>query len=275
MSCDTNRKRLWKILKLNSLEMENIYLTAKDRAQEIPPTQTERELWIDKTERLFTFFDYQELARPVHSKTGLPRLSSLAGYAALWDELENRQALTIEPPTGINKDDLTKLLTKLGELAVQHQTKIELAILGGAAMVLGYSSRTATLDIDAVFIAPTDKVEIRKLIHETAEEFNLSDDWLNDAAQGFLNAVSIGKSVFSAPGIDVNLLIPEQLLASKLGSWRGRKDRLDAYRLMKEFKGLTKEQLWSSIEPYIIPHQELRTQLAFSQLWERFDDNES
>ena len=225
MSCDTSRKRLWKALKLNPIEMENIYFDAKNKAQEKKPSQAERDLWLEKTDRLFSYFDYYELNRPVHSKTGFPRLSSMAGYATLLDKLEESGSLTIERPLGINRDDLIKFLSKLGELAIQHHTKIELAVLGGAAMVFGYSTRKATLDIDAVFIAPINKAELRGLIHSVAEEFDLPDDWLNDAAQGFLKKITIGKKVFSAPGIDVNILIPEQLLASKLGSWRNKKDR--------------------------------------------------
>ena len=64
-------------------------------------------------------------------------------------------------------------------------------------------------------------------------------------------------------------LAPEQLLASKLGSWRGIKDRLDAFQLMKEFKEKTKEQVWNEIEAYLTPHQELKSQMAFDELWER------
>ena len=269
MSGDTTRKRLWKKLALNSSEMEAIYLIAKNNAQENKPSKADRKLWVEKTERLFSFFDYHELAHPVHSITGLPKLSSMAGYAALWDELENRQAMNIEQPAGILKKDLIKFLTKLGELASSRKIKIELAILGGAAMVLGYSSRVATLDIDAVFISPQNKSELRELIHSVAEEYDIPDDWLNDAAQGFLKKISIGKEVFSAPGIQVNLLAPEQLLASKLGSWRGIKDRLDAFQLMKEFKEKTKEQVWNEIEAYLTPHQELKSQMAFDELWER------
>lgn len=140
-------------------------------------------------------------------------------------------------------------------------------------MVFGYSTRPATIDIDAVFIAPTNKSELRGLIHSVAEEFEISDDWLNDAAQGFLRKIGIGKKVFSAPGIEVNTLIPEQLLASKLGSWRGKKDRLDAFHIMKEFDGLTKDELWNAIEPYLTPHLELKSQMAFTELWERIYGN--
>ncbi len=154
MSCDTIRKRLWKKLALNLTEMEAIYLTAKNKAQENRPSKAERKLWVEKTERLFSFFDYHELARPVHSTTGLPKLSSLAGYAALWDELENRQAMNIEQPSGILQADLIKFLAKLGELASSRKIKIELAILGRAAMVLGYSVRVATLDIVLFLFLP-------------------------------------------------------------------------------------------------------------------------
>ena len=274
MSCDTTRKRLWRKLGLNVSDVEIIFRGAKDTALQNKPTKNEKKVWMDKTERLFTVFEYHELPLPVHSKTGLPRTSSMAGYAAVWDELVRRDALGIEVPTGINRDDLVKFLTRLGEFAVQHNTKIELAVLGGAAMVLGYSTRVATLDIDAVFLEPVNKNEIREMVKTVAKEFDIAEDWLNDAAQGFLKKIKLGKVVFSSPGIYVRILSPEQLLASKLGAWRSKKDRMDAAYLLKEFKGLSQEQVWNAIEPFLTPHQELKSHLAFLELWERLYANQ-
>ena len=140
-------------------------------------------------------------------------------------------------------------------------------------MVLGFSARVATLDIDAVILAPANKKEVQEMIIAVAEEFDLPDAWLNNAAQGFLRNISIGKNVFSGPGIEVNILKPEQLLATKLGAWRSKKDRLDAAHLLKEFQGLTREQVWEAIEPFLTPHQELKSNLAFIELWERMYGN--
>jgi len=214
MSCDTNRRRLWKALKVNADQMEAIFYAAKTAALKRKPTEAERAIWVDKTERLLAFFDYQEIPRPVHSKSGLPRLSSLAGYAAVLDALEQIQVLNIEAPAGITREDLKRFLTRLGELANQSDIKIELAVMGGAAMVLGFSARVATMDVDAVILLPKNKSIVRALSKTVAEEHDLPEDWLNDAAAGFLKQISLGDRVYSAPGIEVWLLCPEQLLAT-------------------------------------------------------------
>lgn len=58
----------------------------------------------------------------------------------------------------------------------------EICIVGGAAMVLGFSSRDSTRDIDALLISPA---SIRAAIHRVAEQEKLPPSWLNDGAKGF------------------------------------------------------------------------------------------
>jgi hypothetical protein len=61
----------------------------------------------------------------------------------------------------------------------------------------------------------------------------------------------------------------EQLLAMKLSAWRDDLDISDARRLMQEIKrGRDKEEIWQSIEPYLVPGDQLTAQYAFLDLWE-------
>ena len=92
---------------------------------------------------------------------------------------------------------------------------LRLVVLGGAAMVLGYNARQATHDIDALFVPPPDAKVVRGWVRTVARERVWPDDWLNDAAKGYLKGLSEGPILFRAPGITVTQPAAEQLLAMK------------------------------------------------------------
>ena len=75
--------------------------------------------------------------------------------------------------------------------------------------------------------------------------------------------ISEGSLLFSAPGIDAFSPSLAQLLAMKLCAWR------DARRLLQEIvSGRGKDEIWASLEPYLVPGDELTAQYAFLDLWE-------
>jgi predicted nucleotidyltransferase len=79
--------------------------------------------------------------------------------------------------------------------------------------------------------------------------------------------VSEGETVFSAPGIVVKTPAVAQLLAMKLSAWRDDVDIADARRLLETMSG-EPDELWTKIEPYVVPGSELKAQYAFLDLWE-------
>jgi len=101
-----------------------------------------------------------------------------------------------------------------------------------------------------------------------AQEYNLSPDWLNDGAKGYLvGGVSQGAVIFSAPGIVVKSPAIAQLLAMKLCAWRDDVDIEDARHLLRSLSG-NQGQIWAAIEPYLLPGAELKAQYALLDLWE-------
>lgn len=138
-------------------------------------------------------------------------------------------------------------------------------------MMLGYNARPATRDVDGFFFEPPSASVIRRWIGQVATEVGLPNDWLNDAAKGFLVGHSRGRKVFSAPGIDVWQPYPEQLLSMKLAAWRDSRDIGDARTLLADLtKSGSRSEIWSRTVPFLIPGSELKSQLAFNDLWEEF-----
>ncbi len=166
-------------------------------------------------------------------------------------------------------EDIQDGLKRRGELARAQGLNIRLTLVGGAVMVPGYQARQSTRDVDAVSLAPKETRLVRVLAKQVAEERDWPEDWLNDGAKGYLVGISDGPILFSAPGIEARAPALEQLLAMKLSAWRDDLDISDARRLLQEIKSSgDKDEIWKSLEPYLVPGDELTAQYAFLDLWE-------
>lgn len=169
----------------------------------------------------------------------------------------------------LSRRDIIAAFERLGELAKAEGHTLRVVVLGGAAMVLGYNARQATHDIDGFFLPPPDARLVREWIKTVASERGWPEDWLNDAAKGYLRGVSEGPVLLREPGIIVTQPATEQLLAMKLCAWRDDVDIADASRLLKELASQAdRTAIWRRVLPYLLPGSELKAQLAFDDLWE-------
>jgi hypothetical protein len=166
----------------------------------------------------------------------------------------------------LSKQEIIHSLERLGQLAEKQGMSIELLVVGGAAMLLLYDARLSTRDVDVVILAP-EASTVRALAKQVAQESSLPDDWLNDGAKGYLVGISRGSVLFAAPGIIVVSPAISQLLAMKLSAWRDDVDINDAKQLLQTLKG-SQQQIWESIQLYLVPGAELKAEYAFLDLWE-------
>jgi Nucleotidyltransferase of unknown function (DUF6036) len=123
-------------------------------------------------------------------------------------------------------------LQALGEELTRREVRGQVFVVGGAAMALAYSTRRITRDIDAVF-------EPKALVYEAAgkvaEELGLPEDWLNDAAKGFMpGGDEQARLVPEVTGIEITTASPRYLLAMKLMAMRFGEDDQDIEILMRE-----------------------------------------
>ena len=166
----------------------------------------------------------------------------------------------------LSADDIQRGLVALAVELAKRGDRAELAIAGGAALVLLFNARETTKDVDAYFIAPTAS-RIREAVVQVAVELDLPGDWLNDGAKGYFVGVSDGETLYDSPSLVVRAVSTAQLLAMKLAAWRDAIDRADARLLLSRMEGSAAE-VWAMIEPFVPPHAIDKASYAFDDLWE-------
>jgi hypothetical protein len=166
----------------------------------------------------------------------------------------------------LRADILEALEALAGELEVR-KLPTEILVGGGAALVLLYDAREATRDVDAFALTSADATAVRHASRKIAERLSLPEDWLNDGAKGYLHGLLPGQVLLQTPALIVRAIAPQQLFAMKLSAWRDDVDIADARLLLSKLSG-GKDQVWTQIEPYLVPGRELKARYAFEDLWE-------
>jgi hypothetical protein len=90
----------------------------------------------------------------------------------------------------------------------------EICLFGGTVMVLAFTARLTTKDVDALF-QPAQT--IRELARRIATDQHLPADWLNDGVKGFISArheITAG-NLPQLPHLRLTMPVPEYLLAMK------------------------------------------------------------
>ncbi len=105
---------------------------------------------------------------------------------------------------------LGSLADELGKRGVTG----ELCLFGGTVMVLAFTARLATKDVDALFQPSQSIREVARLI---AAEQQLPEDWLNDGVKGFVSArhETTPGNLPQFPHLRLTMPVPEYLLAMK------------------------------------------------------------
>ncbi len=144
-------------------------------------------------------------------------------------------------------------LQALGDELTREGVRGQIFIVGGAAMALAYSTRRVTKDIGAVF-EPTSAIYTAAA--KVAEDLGLPEDWLNDAAKGFMpGADEDPRPLPDVRGIEVATASPRYLLAMKLMAMRFGEDDEDIEILLREC-GLSRAQEALDLLTHMYPFQE-------------------
>lgn len=168
--------------------------------------------------------------------------------------------------------DIETGLRAIGQKARAAGEIIEIAIYGGAAVVLAFRFRNATRDVDAVVSG--NPRSLRRYVREVAEEHRWDENWLNDAVKGFLSARG-GDALRRyrsypderAPGLRVFAPTAEYLLAMKcmamrIGAADASQDLADIRALMRE-TGYTDAASLTAVVEGFYPPRLITPRIAF------------
>ncbi len=162
--------------------------------------------------------------------------------------------------------DILQAFDALSDELSRRNERAQIAIAGGAALVLLFNARVSTKDVDAYIVSPTASV-VREAVAEVATTLELPSDWLNDAAKGYFVGLSLGAPLYESASLMVSAVTTAQLLAMKLAAWRDAIDRSDAQLLLASMEG-TREQIWDVVRRYVPAHDLQKALYAFDDLWE-------
>jgi len=148
----------------------------------------------------------------------------------------------------LTSKQIRNLFEKLNGALADRREIGEVGIVGGAVMCLVYNARASTKDVDAVF-EPAEI--IRKLVRLIAEEEELSEDWLNDAAKGFIQPNFLKQEVLTLSNLRVWAPEAKYMLAMKCISARwDTSDKDDVIFLLKLLKIKKTAEVLDLLEGY-------------------------
>ena len=124
--------------------------------------------------------------------------------------------MSASQPSGsaLTREAILRALSSLSDELGKRGVTGELCLFGGTVMVLAFTARLSTKDVDALF-QPTPL--IRDLASRIGEEQNLPADWLNDGVKGFVSArhETTAGNLPQFPHLRLTMPVPEYLLAMK------------------------------------------------------------
>lgn len=153
----------------------------------------------------------------------------------------------------LNKQQMFELLDELNYLLAEDGVYADILVVGGSALILGYSLREASMDIDAVINSSTD---ISKYVARVASNHpGVLVDWLNQNVRGFVEDIygypETGSVVYQGSNAVLTVPEPSYLLMMKLYSMRPMsEDEQDVINLVNYLGLTTFDEVNQSISPY-------------------------
>jgi hypothetical protein len=116
--------------------------------------------------------------------------------------------------SALTREAILRALSSVSQELGQQNVTGEICLFGGTVMVLAFTARLATKDVDALF---QPAALIREIARRIGEEQHLAAGWLNDGVKGFLSTrhnVTTG-NLPQFPHLRLTMPVPEYLLAMK------------------------------------------------------------
>jgi Nucleotidyltransferase of unknown function (DUF6036) len=153
----------------------------------------------------------------------------------------------------MNKTEIGRAFHRLGEVLRERRVAGEIAVFGGAAIVLGFEFREGTQDVDAMITRGHGQVIEAQ--EQVRAELGLPANWLNEQATSYLSTHKDFQLFKTYPsegqfGLRVLTATPRYLLAMKILSLRARRDVQDIVQLARFLDLRTSEDLLNLLKHY-------------------------
>jgi hypothetical protein len=114
----------------------------------------------------------------------------------------------------LTREAILRALGSLSEELGKQNVTGEICLFGGTVMVLAFTARLSTKDVDALF-QPTPL--IRELARRIGEEQQLPANWLNDGVKGYISSrhATTAGNLPQFSHLRMTMPVPEYLLAMK------------------------------------------------------------
>ena len=163
----------------------------------------------------------------------------------------------------LGKSEIEGCLRELAERLAERGTAARIYVVGGAAIVVRYETRSATRDVDAAYHPEADVEDVADTI---GIERDIGPGWLNNAAVQFFPTGRVDAEatvLIEHQGVRIEIAPPDALLAMKLNAARLR-DRQDIETLMRHLGITSPEQalaVFSLHYPDKMPSEDLLDRL--------------
>ena len=172
----------------------------------------------------------------------------------------------------LRKQDIEFLLNEINTELKKKNIRGEIALYGGAVMLLVFDARDVTKDIDAIFVP---KKEFTETITHITKKYKLQDDWLNDGIKGFVDNNKGLIKYQTMSNLVIYVAKAEYILAMKCHASRvepDSKDKEDIKFLIKYLKLKNVDEVLNLVEKYIPKSRiETKTQYFVEEIIDEID----